>query len=252
MEDHRRPRGRLRIALAVGASLLATGCSESRFSFPDPRSTQGEAILSLWRGAFVAALVIGAFTAGLILWCLFRYRARDGADTVPRQVDHNVPLEVVYTAVPLLIVAVLFGFTLNTQRTVEKRHDAPMMVEVTGFQWQWRFRYPAQQLEVSGGPVNDARDNVPTMVLPVGKPVRVVLTSRDVIHAFWVPQFLFKKDNVPGRTNEFDLTVTEPGEYVGRCAEFCGLEHDRMTFRVLAVSPDEFDAALAAVAGSSL
>jgi cytochrome c oxidase subunit 2 len=248
MGDHRGPGGRLRIAVAVAAALLTTGCS--RFSFPDPRSTQGDAILSLWRGAFIAAMVIGGFTAGLILWCVFRYRARGDVDVdVPRQVDYNVPLEIVYTAVPLLIVAVLFGFTLNTQRKVEKRHDSPMVVEVTGFQWQWRFRYPAQQVEVSGGPVNAARDNVPTMVLPVGKPVRVVLTSRDVIHAFWVPQFLFKKDNVPGRTNEFDLTVTKPGEYVGRCAEFCGLEHDRMTFRVRAVNESEFDAALASVAG---
>jgi cytochrome c oxidase subunit 2 len=246
MKDHRGPRGRLRIAVAVAAALFTTGCS--RFSFPDPRSTQGNAILSLWRGAFIAAMVIGAFTAGLIMWCVFRYRARDDVE-VPRQVDYNVPLEIVYTAVPLLIVAVLFGFTLSTQRKVDKRHDAPLVVEVTGFQWQWRFRYPAQQIEVSGGPVNAARDNVPTMVLPVGKPVRVVLTSRDVIHAFWVPQFLFKKDNVPGRTNEFDLTVTKPGEYVGRCAEFCGLEHDRMTFRVRAVNADEFDTALASVAG---
>jgi cytochrome c oxidase subunit 2 len=245
----RRPAGRVRIAVAAFAALLTSGCSDSRYSFPEPRSTQAREILSLWRGGFVVALTAGVITAGLILWCLVRYRARDEV-TVPRQVDYNVRLEVLYTAVPLLIVAGFFGFTLRTQHRVEHKADAPLVVEVTGFQWQWRFRYPAQRVEVSGGPVNAARDNVPTLVLPVGQPVRVVLTSTDVIHAFWVPEFLFKKDNVPGRINEFDVTVTDPGDYVGRCAEYCGLEHERMTFRVRAVPPPEFDAALAAVAGA--
>ena len=249
MGDHRRPAGRARTAAAAFALLLSGGCSDSRFSFPEPRSTQAREILSLWRGGFIVALIAGAITAGLILWCLVRYRARDDVP-IPRQVDYNVRLEVLYTAVPLLIVAGFFGFTLRTQNRVEEKAESPLVVEVTGFQWQWRFRYPAQQVEVSGGPVNAARDNVPTLVLPVGQPVRVVLTSTDVIHAFWVPEFLFKKDNVPGRTNEFDVTVTDPGEYVGRCAEYCGLEHERMTFRVRAVPAAEFGAALTAVAGA--
>src|SRR5688572_7935433 len=118
MGQHRGPAGRVRIAAAAAAALATTGCSDSRFSFPEPRSTQAEEILSLWRGGFMTALVAGGITAGLIIWCLFRYRARDDVP-VPKQVDYNVRLEVLYTAVPLLIVAVFFGFTLRTQQRVE-------------------------------------------------------------------------------------------------------------------------------------
>lgn len=235
----------VRFIAAAGMLVGASACTVPRFSFPRPRSEQAEAILALWQGAFIAAAIIGAFVVGLILWCVVRYRAKPGDDAMPAQTEYVVPLEIAYTAVPVVIIAVLFGFTYATQRTVEKRASAPLVVEVKGSQWQWQFRYPSSGVSIAGG-VTAQGGSVPTLVLPVGRPVRVVLTSADVIHAFWVPDFLFKKDNVPGRSNEFDLTVTEPGEYVGRCAEFCGLEHDRMTFRVRAVAAAEFDTALAA------
>jgi cytochrome c oxidase subunit 2 len=238
----------VRVAAAAGALVSATACTVPRFTFPRPRSRQAEAILSLWQGAFIAAAVIGALVVGLILWCVLRYRAKADDDAMPTQTEYVIPLEIAYTAVPIVIIAVLFGFTYAAQRTVEKRAKTPLIVEVKGSQWQWQFRYPAANVSVIGGPVTvEDRDNAPTMVLPVGKPVRIVLTSADVIHSFWVPDFLFKKDNIPGRANEFDLTVTEAGDYIGRCAEFCGLDHDRMTFRVHAVPADQFDTALAAV-----
>jgi cytochrome c oxidase subunit 2 len=237
----------VRLMAAAAALVGATACTVPRFSFPRPRSVQGEAILALWQGAFVAAAIIGAFVVGLILWCVIRYRAKPGDEVMPKQTEYVVPVEIAYTAIPVVIIAVLFGFTYATQRKVEKRATAPLIVEVKGSQWQWQFHYPAANVSVIGAG-GGAPDRVPTLVLPVGMPVRIVLTSADVVHSFWVPDFLFKKDNVPGRTNEFDLTVTEPGDYVGRCAEFCGLEHDRMTFLVHAVPAAEYDAALAAVA----
>lgn len=240
---------RARIAVAAAALMSASACDVSRFAFPRPRSTQAEAILRLWQGSFIAAAVVGGFVVGLILWCVFRFRAKGDNGPMPVQTEYVIPLEIAYTAVPLVIVAVLFGFTYTVQRTVEKREKLPLIVKVTGSQWQWQFHYPASGVVVRGAPASVAnRDNVPTLVLPVGRPVRVVLTSADVVHAFWVPDFLFKKDNIPGRVNEFDVTVTEAGDYVGRCAEFCGLEHARMTFRVLAVAADSFDATLAAAA----
>jgi cytochrome c oxidase subunit 2 len=240
--------GRVRFAVAAGALLSVNACTVPRFSFPRPRSIQAEAILSLWQGAFIAAAVIGAIVVGLILWCVVRYRAKPGDSAIPLQTEYVIPLEIAYTAIPIVIIAVLFGFTYATQRTVEKRASAPMMIEVKGSQWQWQFHYPASNRSVIGGAVSvGSRDDAPTLVLPVGRPVRIVLSSADVVHAFWVPDFLFKKDNIPRRINEFDLTVTEAGDYIGRCAEFCGLEHDRMTFRVHAVPADQFDAALAAV-----
>jgi cytochrome c oxidase subunit II len=109
-------------------------------------------------------------------------------------------------------------------------------VAVTGFQWEWRFFYPEYGINIIGTPTS-----YPTFVVPVGEPVRIVLRAQDVIHAFFVPQFLFKRDAIPGRTNQFDLTIPDPGTFYGECAEFCGLNHAEMGFNVKAVSRAEFD-----------
>lgn len=248
MDRHRRLPGRLRAGAALALLLGTTGC-DARFGFPEARSEQGRAVLGLWQFSFVAAAGVGGLTLGLILWSVFRYRAKD-ADHIPRQTEMHVPLEILYTIVPFVIVAVLFGLTFAAQRDVDRKATGDVLaVEVTGFQWQWRFHYPQQGVTLVGGPTApEVADPAPTLVLPVGRPVRVVLMSTDVIHAFWVPDFLFKKDNIPGRRNEFELTVRDAGVYVGRCAEFCGLNHDRMTFKVRAVPSDQFAAELARAA----
>jgi len=248
MERHRRLPGRLRAGAALALLLSTTAC-DARFGFPEARSEQGRTILGLWRFSFIVAAVVGGLTLGLILWSVFRYRAKDD-EHIPRQTELHLPLEILYTVVPLVIVAVLFGVTFRAQRDIDRKATGDvLLVEVTGFQWQWRFHYPQQAVTLVGGPTApEVADPGPTLVLPVGRPVRVVLTSTDVIHAFWVPDFLFKKDNIPGRRNEFELTVRDAGSYVGRCAEFCGLNHDRMTFKVQAVPAEQFDAELARAA----
>ena len=196
-------------------------------------------MLDLWRVLFLAGAVIGLLVVGLILWAVVRYRRR--GDGVAPQFRDNVRLEVFYTAVPLVIVAVLFGLTLRTQSRVTGLDPSPdLRVDVTGFQWGWQFRYPEAAVTVVGD-----SNRPPTLVLPVGRTVQVGLASADVIHAFFVPAFLSKKDVIPGLDNRVDVTTTRTGRFAGVCAEFCGLDHGRMTFAVEVVSAPDFEAWLA-------
>ncbi|MCU1371666.1 MAG: cytochrome c oxidase subunit [Ilumatobacteraceae bacterium] len=211
---------------------------------PEPATEQGDRVASLWSGMFIAALVVGAIVWGLIAWALIRYRHRGGEAAVPHQRASNLPIEIAYTAVPILIVIVLFGFTMATDREVKELDAHPdLTVEVVGYQWGWSFRYPAQDLEMVGDPTTG---DGPEMVLPIGATTRLDLVSTDVIHSFWVPRFLSKRDLIPGRTNEMDVTPNRAGTYTGRCAEYCGLDHWRMNFRVRVVPQEEFDRWVAA------
>ena len=221
---------------------MLTGCA-TRGGVPDPTSTQGQDILDLWRILLAAGVALGVLVTGLILWSVLRYRRPRGAEPgrLPKQVGANIPIEVFYTVVPLVIVAVLFGLTLQTQDRVTRLSDTPDLgVEVTGFQWGWRFRYPAQGVTVVG----DA-NQPPTLVLPVNANVRLRLVAADVIHSFFVPSFLVKRDMIPGVDNSIEVRPTEPGRFSGVCAEFCGLDHGRMQFDVEVVTPEAFQAFVA-------
>jgi cytochrome c oxidase subunit II len=229
--------GRFRVcaALAVGAAVALAGCS-STFGQPDAATKQGRSMSDLWRGGVMTALVVGAIVLSLIIFTVIRYRRR-GRDDVPSQRQYIIPLEIVYTVIPIVIVLVLFGFSYAVQDDVDALSDNPdVTIDVQGFQWQWQFHYRAEDVTVTGVP-----DRRPVMVLPVNETVRLVLTSRDVIHSFYVPDFLFKRDVIPTVKNQFDLEVEKAGTYRGFCAEFCGLNHARMTFIVRAVSKAEFD-----------
>jgi cytochrome c oxidase subunit II len=221
----------------VAVALAGGGCSE-RGGVPDPASSQGEDVLDLWRILLSAGVALGILVTGLILWAVVRYRRPRGAtaDELPKQTRENIPIEVFYTVVPLIIVTVLFTLTMRTQDRVTRHSESPdLAVEVTGFQWGWRFRYPAQGVTV----VSDANDP-PVLVLPVNANVRLRLVATDVVHSFFVPAFLVKKDLIPGMDNTLEIRPTEPGRFPGICAEFCGLDHWRMSFEVQVVSPEEF------------
>jgi len=193
-------------------------------------------MLSLWRPFVIVALCIAALIWGLVAWSVVRYRRR--GDDLPTQRQENLPLEFVYTGVPIVIVAVFFGFTLVAQdRIVDTVDDPDLVVDVTGFQWSWQFDYADDGITVTGGP-----EAPPELVVPAGSTVRLNLRTDDVIHSIWVPEFLGKRDLIPRVDNEIDVEVTEEGVWTGRCAEFCGLDHWQMNFTVRAVSPDEFDA----------
>jgi cytochrome c oxidase subunit 2 len=192
-------------------------------------------------GAFVAAVVYG-----LIVWCVVRYRRRRGeGDVQGAQFRANIPIEVVYTALPVLLATSLFLLTIGTEDRVDDVAVHPnVILSAHAFTWGWRFTYEGQGVVVLSPPSGEGVPG-PQIELPLGRTTRVVLTSDDVIHSFWVPGFLFKRDAIPGRTNVFDLTPSRLGTYRGECAEFCGLNHAYMTFSVRVVRPATYDAWIA-------
>jgi cytochrome c oxidase subunit II len=213
---------------ALGAVVLA-GCA------PQPASEQGRAIFSVYNLFMAAAAVVLVVVAGLIVWSVVRYRD-DGSPGEPAQVHGNRAIETVWTVVPLLVVCGLVVVSFRAQDRVNYQSPRPaLIVDVVAFQWGWRFQYP------TGPPVVGVRGRpAAVLVVPVGQPVHVRLTSADVQHGFFIPRFLFKRDAIPGRLNEFDLTITEAGTYQGECSFICGVAHSEMGFLVRAVPPAEF------------
>jgi cytochrome c oxidase subunit 2 len=206
-----------------------------------PVTEQAQYVFDFYPVVFWIAVGVFVLVEGLLLWIVFRYRRRATDVDLPAQTHGNNLLEVLWTLIPAAIVTVLFVFTVDTLGKVERTADSTVqpdvIVDVTGFQWQWTFDYPEQDLSFTG-----TGSEGPVMALPVDETVRIRLHATDVIHSFYVPQFLYKKDVVPGRVNEFDVVVQEPGTYAGQCAEFCGLLHADMRFSVEAMTRADFDA----------
>ena len=225
--------------LALPVAVLA-GCSRQRFGSPDPATTEAGHTLGLWRLFFFTAALVGALVFGLITYVVIRFRRRD--DEIPSQNDANIPLEIAYTVTPVLVVIVLFAFSVAVERKVTHEVAAPdLVVNVTGFQWGWQFDYPTQHITITGtGAVNP-----PQLVLPVGQTSRLVLRTEDVNHSFWVPPFLMKRDLIAGVDNSIDVTPDRVGTFDGKCAEYCSLDHWRMIFVLRVVPADQFDQALA-------
>jgi cytochrome c oxidase subunit II len=242
-------------ALGLLGVLTLTGCDMPnnefwRFGWPEGVTDQAESMRELWTGSVIAALVVGVLVWGLILYSVVAHRKR--SDELPRQTAYNLPLEIAYTIAPFLIIAGLFFFTVVTQNEVQERSDTPdETIAVNAFKWNWQFVYP-DTTGTDGEPVSTlgSSTEIPILVLPTDRTIRFEVASADVIHSFWVPEFLFKLDVIPGnengRDNVFEVTVREEGAYVGRCAELCGTYHAYMNFEVRSVSGDDYDAYLAA------
>jgi cytochrome c oxidase subunit II len=244
-------------ALGLLGVLALSGCSVPnnefwRFGWPDGITDRSVDMRELWTSSVIAALIVGFAVWGLILWSVVRHRKR--SDELPKQTAYNLPLEIVYTILPFLIIAGLFFFTVVVQNRVQERSDNPdETIAVNAFKWNWQFVYPETQVaDENGEPVSTigSSSEVPILVLPTDRTIRFEVASADVIHSFWVPEFLFKLDVIPGnengRDNVFEVTVREEGSYVGRCAELCGTYHAYMNFEVRAVSGDDYDDYLAA------
>jgi cytochrome c oxidase subunit 2 len=242
-------------ALGLLGVLTLTGCEMPnnefwRFGWPEGITEQSQHMRELWTGSVIAALIVGVMVWGLILYSVVRHRKR--GDELPKQTAYNLPLEIVYTILPFLIIAALFFFTIVVQNRVMERSENPdETIAVNAFKWNWQFVYP-ETSGPDGEPVETVGSSteIPILVLPTDRSIRFEVASADVIHSFWVPEFLFKLDVIPGnengRDNVFEVTVNEEGAYVGRCAELCGTYHAYMNFEVRAVSGDDYDAYLEA------
>ena len=234
-------------ALAVAGTLLLAGCAGG--SFPGA-TEQAKPVHHLYLILFVVATVIFVLVEGLILWAVLRYRRKD--DALPPQFHGNNLLEVGWTVAPLIIVAVLFVLSFQVISKVDAEASNPdVTVNVTGFQWQWEFTYAGQKVQVEKGQppqdlsIKGTTAKPPQIYLPVGETIHFNEQSKDVIHSLYIPEFLFKRDLIPGRTNSFQITISKPGVYNGQCAQFCGLAHGQMHFTIHGVSRPEYDAWLA-------
>lgn len=251
------PRRRRRVALlaALVLPVVLGGCQLPRFYAFRGSTSQAHDEFTLYAATFIAAIVVGAITAALILWSIVRYRRR--SDEMPRQFQYHGPIEVAYTVIPIVIVLVLFAFTVITENRVDAVAPNPAVkVNVWAFQWGWEFDYPTQHVSVIGQTTNDpdpvgldgaqcapAVDCLgPGLVVPAGQTVRITLRSRDTIHGFYVPQFNFSRYAQPGVTNVFDFNIQSSGVYRAQCTQFCGLYHSIMFFHVVALPPSQFQA----------
>jgi cytochrome c oxidase subunit 2 len=243
----------------MGVALLLSGCSNelTRGWLPSTPTTTNQTgrIMSLWNGSWIAAWLVGFLVWGLIIWCVVAYRRRRTETGLPAQIRYNLPLEIMYTVIPLIMIAVLFFFTARDEAAIADVSAKPdVTVNAVGKQWAWDFNYLQQdgrplnlyeagiQGQLSGKPGVEAQ--LPTLYLPVGRRVEFQLTSRDVIHSFWIPAFLYKLDVIPGVRNKFQVTPGAIGTFKGKCAELCGEYHSEMLFNVRVVSQADFDAHL--------
>ncbi len=248
------PRRARRVGLftVLAASTLVLGaCSTvdkrqiSRLGMPTAATDRAPHTYHLWQGAWLAAILVGILVWGLIIYAAIRFRRRSD-DEVPVQVRYNLPIEILYTIAPIVMVVVFFFFTVQTQNAVLAQTKNPdHTIQVVGEQWSWTFNY-VEDNALNGATVHESGNPSyePTLVLPVNQTVEVHLSSPDVIHSFWVPAFLMKMDVVPGRDNHFSFTPTREGTYDGRCAELCGTYHSRMLFKVRIVSDSAYAAYL--------
>jgi len=276
------------------------------FGWPKGITPEAEANYKLWLGMVIASVVIGGMVWGMIFWSMTFHRKKATDTELPRQFGYNMPLELGLTVLPFLAIAVIFYFTVVVQeKMLHHEPDPEVVVDVTAFQWNWKFGY--QKIDFHDGTLNyDGADpkrkesmaskpegvdehgeelvgpirglntddrtylnfdkvetlgttsEIPVLVVPSGKRIEFVLNSADVIHSFWVPEFLFKRDVIawPDRNNQVNTfqvaEITKEGAFVGHCAEMCGTYHAMMNFEVRVVSPNDFKAYLGQrIAGKS-
>ncbi|WP_188065079.1 cytochrome c oxidase subunit II [Dietzia sp. ANT_WB102] len=318
--DGRRRTRRATLAVSLGTlGLLLSGCSlhtdnkwwnqTINFGFPNGITPEGIAIREFWTGTVVTSLIVGVFVWGLIFWSMAFHRKRKNDDgEFPRQTAYNVPLELIYTAVPFVIISVLFYFTVVTQNKVldlRPEEEVGVKVDVTAFQWNWKFgynkvdvagvsiedgtNYEAQRAAeeagvlsdeqraalghegelAAGGPIHGrlaedksylhfnnietvgTSEEVPVLVVPTGTRIEFRLAAADVVHSFWIPEFVYKLDVMPNPARNQQLSmfqieeIEREGAFVGRCAEMCGIYHAMMNFELRAVSPEDFAAYIA-------
>jgi len=226
-------------AMAFTSQLLATD-----FGSPHGVAAQDHWNRLLWHISYYFAIPIGVLVFALVIWSIIRYRAKPGEDRRPAQFQYHIPIEAAYTIIPLVIVAVIFGFLYDAENKVDKVVPNPAVkITVDGFQWGWKFIYPNGHSEV-GSVSNElninSNNDLPVLVMPADETVQLHVVSLDVVHTFYVPEFLFQRDMIPGISNTFDVKVTKPGLYPGQCNNICGEYHAYMRFLVDVMPPAQY------------
>ena len=243
---------------ATGIVLLLTGCTDqlARGFLPGVSGVTNhtDRITGLWTTAWIILWLVGIIAWALMGWAILVYRRRKGETAIPAQLRYNNPIEVLFTVIPLILVIGFFAFTARDIAAIEQPTENPdVVIQVIGKQWSWDFNYVDANVYDSGIQAqfdgqSGVPETLPALYLPVGKTVQIDLSSRDVIHSFWVIDFLYKKDMFPGKTNHMYFTPQVEGTYMGKCAELCGEYHSMMLFQVKVVSQAEYDTHLASLA----
>ena len=227
--------------LALGTLSVATFISQgSAFAsggFSPDASSVNQQSHSLWIYSWIAAGVVGVFTAILIIWPVFFHRKKN--EDFPRQTQYNVPVEIAYTIIPFIIVAVLFFYTAKAETKITHVDKSPAThsIHINAIQWSWQFTYDdaANKPTVTGTP-----EQIPVLVLPQGQKVRFTINANDVDHGFWIPEFMIQIQALPGVENHLEFTANKIGEFPGRCNILCGRAHSQMLFKVKVVSPADY------------
>ncbi|QBE47606.1 cytochrome c oxidase subunit II [Leucobacter triazinivorans] len=240
--------------VVLSTALLLAGCTPEQQRGFLPEGSEGatnhtDGITGLWVTSWIVLLAVGVITWGLIIWATIAYRRRKGQTGLPVQMRYNMPIETFFTVVPVILVLGFFAFTAQEQSKIEQRYEAPEnVVEVIGKRWAWDFNYVNDDVYFQGVQVQTddegeaTDDTMPVLYLPVDKTTELRLETRDVIHSFWVVEYLYKKDMIPGQTNYMSFTPTKTGTFMGKCAELCGEYHSMMLFQMKVVEQDEYDA----------
>ena len=232
-------RTRAAALLIAPLALALSGCAEvSGLGFEKGLTSVNDTTSPLWSWSWIAAGVVGIVTFILIIWPAIFHRAKAGKGEFPKQTQYNIPVEIAYTIIPFIIVAVLFYFTATKETKIfEKTTTYAHEITVQGIQWSWQFGYPeaGPKAVVTGTPAQP-----PTLVVPVGEKVRYTITSNDVVHGFWIPAFMIQMQNLPGVTNHLEFTANKVGTYPGRCNILCGRNHAQMIFTVKVVTASEY------------
>ena len=246
---------------AASLMLLLSGCSQQEFSRGFLPGVPGvtnhtDRITGLWTTSWIVLWGVGIVAWALMFYAIIVYRRRKGETGLPAQLRYNNPIETLFTVVPLIITIGFFAFTARDMAAIEEPTENPdVTIQVIAKQWSWDFNYVDGNVFDSGIQSQFAGEEgseaaLPTLYLPVNKSVKLDLSARDVIHSFWVIDFLYKKDMFPGRTNHMYFTPQVEGTYKGKCAELCGEYHSMMLFNVKVVSQAEYDAHIAALAAA--
>ncbi|MGC5616316.1 cytochrome c oxidase subunit II [Georgenia sp. Z1491] len=249
------------LAAAVLVSVLLAGCAGDRGPseegmgldvgfLPSTRdmTDKTDQLISLWNGTWLAALAVGAAVWIMTLVCIVVYRKRKNDDRLPVQTRYHVPLEMMFTVIPVFLVGTLFYFSQASTATMQDTDgEEDLVVNIYGKQWSWDFVYTTDGVYFSGDRMSltgeeGVEETLPTLYLPEGQTAEIVVHSRDVAHSIWIPAFLYKVDMIPGRTASFEVTPTREGVYSGKCAELCGEFHSEMLFNVAVVPQEEYDA----------